>query len=69
MCVPARRGKGLHGVGGCMGDVLLCFSTAEASTAWPGFHLSDKCLWQHSCAFGGSLAISVSGEANLKITV
>ena len=52
-----------------MGNVLVHLNKDEGSTARPGFYLSDKCLWQHSCPFSFSLAINVSGEANLKITV
>lgn len=48
--------------------MLVHLNKDEASTAWPVFHLSDKCLWQQSCPFDVSLAINVSREANLKIT-
>lgn len=52
-----------------MGNVLVHLNKDEASTARPGFYLSDKCLWQHSCPFSVLLASNVSGEANWKIAV
>lgn len=50
-----------------MGNVFLHLNENEASPALPAFCLSDKCLRQHSCPFGVSLSINVSGEANLEI--
>lgn len=73
VCVCVE-GKGLREPwllwgGDCMGNVFLHLNENEASPVLPAFCLSDKCLRQHSCPFGVSLSINVSGEANLEIAV